>query len=170
MTKKKITAKPQVIIRPDKITIAHITLIRGNLDATDAYIANPQEPGGVEVNLNHTFSFGLAEKLCFLQLNIRLEGYNEAKELLGLTAMYTINFVFHIANFEEYFHIEEDTCRVEALLGATLLGIAFSTARGMLLERLKNTYFGNFHLPIADPMVMLNKSEITVKVLPEQQA
>lgn len=42
-------------------------------------------------------------------------------------------------------------------MGATLLGIAFSTARGIIFERTRGTFFDGVILPVVDPFKVLEE-------------
>lgn len=45
--------------------------------------------------------------------------------------------------------------QIDAALGATLLGTAYSTARGIIFERTRGTYFDGVILPVIDPFKVL---------------
>jgi len=44
---------------------------------------------------------------------------------------------------------------IDKNIGGTLLGIAYSTARGIVLERTQGSYLGGVVLPVIDPIVAI---------------
>jgi hypothetical protein len=63
-----------------------------------------------------------------------------------------IEFRFVVENFEDFVKVEEkDEIRIDAALAATLLAMAYSTARGIVFERTRGTFFDGVILPVIDP-------------------
>ncbi|GAH33667.1 unnamed protein product [marine sediment metagenome] len=88
--------------------------------------------------------------------------YSQNDKELGLNGEYGIEFLFEIDNFEEFIEKndeekhtdgtnDQEDSMVSGVLGGTLMGIVYSTARGMILERTQGTYFKGVILPVINP-------------------
>lgn len=145
----------QIIIDTEKLCLQQVSLVKGWLNATDEYVANPQQPEGITFQLGHRFGINRAEKTCRFLLEIKLEGVRASGEILGVEAAYTLDFHFLVDNFEDYVIGKGKRYHLHPMLGATLLGIAFSTSRGIILERIKGSYLDGIILPVISPMKFL---------------
>ena len=86
------------------------------------------------VKFEFVFSFGDKEPLLFFQ----------------------IDFHFHITNLSNFYELrDEKTPIFSGHFVATLMGICFSTARGIILEKLNNAGIANVLLPVVSPQEML---------------
>lgn len=148
-----------ISIDTDKIHLFQVSLVKGWLDASDEYMENPVKPSGMNYRIGHRFSFNREEKKCRFILDLNVEGCDTADLLLGVKAAYTLDFYFQVENFEDYVIGKGKHFQLHPLFGSTLLGIAFSTARGIVLERTKGTYFDGLILPVVSPMKLLFESE-----------
>jgi len=147
-------------IEPDKIRIVAISLVRGSLDTKEAFLAHPIRPSKIDLKVNHLINFYLEDNRSIIRLNFIVEGKTEDESPLGIAAAYTIDFLFEVENMPDFVDTGNSTeIKVDGIFGATLLGLALSTSRGILLERTHGTYFANFLLPVLDPMRMIGLSD-----------
>lgn len=73
---------------------------------------------------------------------------------------FQIDFHFHIANLSNFYDLKTENHPVfSGHLVATLIGICFSTARGIILEKLNNAGIKNILLPIVSPQEMLSQNK-----------
>jgi hypothetical protein len=73
---------------------------------------------------------------------------------------FQIDFHFHIANLSNFYALKTENHPVfSGHLVATLIGICFSTARGIILEKLNNAGIKNILLPIVSPQEMLAQNK-----------
>ena len=95
-----------------------------------------------------------------MQARIRVDmvGMDESSKELGLTGYYDMYFHFAVDNMEEHVSGNDQERQVNAQLGATIMGIAYSTMRGVVLERTAGTFFQGTILPVLDPRAFLNAS------------
>lgn len=146
-------------IIPEKITILQVKLYRTNLDLTDFFLSNPAHVENFRVNFGHDTEFDFESKSIRIRLEIMLEGLDEKEELIGIKAEYGIEFVFHVENLEEFISETDSMKAVDSILGITLLSMAYSTSRGIVLQRTQGTYFDGIILPVVDPKELLQKSK-----------
>lgn len=147
-------------IDTDQVHLLQVLLVKGRLDATDAYVANPQPPTSISFHFGQGFGMNRSKKTCRFILEITMEGHGTDEELLGVQAAYTLDFRFLVDNFEDYVMSgKKESFHLHPMLGSTLLGIAFSTARGIILERTKGSYLDGVILPIVSPMKLLFDAE-----------
>jgi len=94
-------------------------------------------------------------KLIFVQLNISINAsLQEGKK--NNFASFEFGFTYKVENLEELIQIIDEHKSLDKTLHMSLLGIAFSTARGMILTRGANTILKDAYLPIVNPSALLN--------------
>lgn len=152
--------EPTPVIQTDKIHLTNIVLLKCAVNSTDVYIKHPNQPDKIVMNLGNKPTFDLDHNKCQFGLHITLEGQDASGAALGLDAEFFIDFGFIIENLPDFFIPYKDGFKVHALLGATLLGISFSTARGIVMERTKGTPLAGFILPVINPSELLFNSVI----------
>jgi hypothetical protein len=146
----------------DKIHLSAIKVIKARFDTSEEFLESPKETAGFEFGIAKDFAYNLGEKRTRLRLFFTFDGRNEQEESVGLTAEYGIEVHFHIENMEEFVQEKGDGMQIDSVFGATLLGIGYSTARGIILERMQGTFFDSVILPVTDPhKVLLTDNETT---------
>jgi hypothetical protein len=68
-------------------------------------------------------------------------------------------FYFNILNWDDMITEENGKAVANITLQMSLLGIAFSTARGMLIERTRGTVFQEQYLPVVSPSSLLKRTD-----------
>ncbi len=138
-------------INTENIHLFHIDLIESS-------IKDLPQKGKISFNINvaHKTMHNLKEERIKIGLLIDLEtdkpGGNGAK------AHFNIDFHFEIKGLKEYYELDKNKNPVfSGLLISTLLGLSFSTARGIIYERLSNTNMQGIILPIVSPQKMLSQ-------------
>lgn len=154
--KQPVAATATPAVDPTKITIDRITMIHGNLDTTEEYLNKPIKPHQVKVDFGHRSGIAWKAGKTYNRLFVELEALNDKGEALGLRASYAFEFRFTIQDFESFkVKKENGDIRLLPVLASALMGIIFSTARGMVLERTKGTYLGGVILPVIAPKDLL---------------
>lgn len=149
--------RPQII--PEQIHMLNVVVFKGSLEADDTFMENPKPVDGFRMSTKLELANSIEQGLTRVRLFILLEAATSDEEVQGLTADYGIEFVFKVDNFSDFVQGNpENGIQIDAMIGGTLVGIAFSTARGILMERLHGTYFGRVILPIVDPVELLKES------------
>jgi len=148
-------------INPESISIFHINVYKSSVNSSEVYIDIPQKPSNFRVSYSQNFAFNLELKNIRLRLEVLVDGINEKEEPIGIQGSFGIEFHFHVDNLEEFLENKEGENKIQGLLGITLISIAFSTSRGIILEKTLNTPLNGIILPVIDPAAM-------IKTLPAQ--
>jgi len=143
------------VIQTDKLFLTEIVLLKSAVTSNDAFLENPEKPDSIEMGLLSDSKFDFSNKECRFRLHITLDGKNPDGNSSGLGAEFMLDFIYVIENLPDFILDQNGENHVDALLGATLLGISFSTTRGIVMERTKGTLFAGFILPIINPMKSL---------------
>ena len=138
-------------IEPEKISILQLKTKRGSIEEGD-------NPGNNPIQ-GYTFNFEVGtgmrpeDLLVGIELGIEIVGIDEFKNPVGATGSYTHEIVFKVDNLEEFLEKtdENSSTKVDSLLISTLMGIAYSTIRGIIFTRTQATSLGAVILPILDP-------------------
>jgi len=143
----------EVKIIPREIHLFHIDVVEISIKELST-----DKSGEFKVNVAHTIMHNLKEQRLKIGLNIELNGENHSEE--G-KANFVIDFHFHIDNLKNFYSINEQNKPVfSGLLVATLLGLSFSTARGIIFERLAGTSLKGMILPVVDPKMILQQKRM----------
>lgn len=153
---KKETPAPN--IQTDKIALTNIVLLKCGVNSTDTYQMQPAPPEKIVMELGTIPTFDLENRKCRFRLHIKLEGQDNTGQNIGLNAEFLIDFFFTIDNLSDFIIQQKEGTQVHAILGSTLLGISFSTTRGIVLERTKGTPLAGFILPVINPSQALYDS------------
>jgi hypothetical protein len=100
-------------------------------------------------------------KLVFIQLKVEISGKLSEKEGQVNLGNFEFGFVYRVENLDELIQLEDDHRYLDTMLQMSLLGISFSTARGIILTKAANTAISDAYLPILNPALLLGeKTEI----------
>jgi hypothetical protein len=137
-----------VKIIPEEITLFHIDILESSIkDVSD------KKQGEFNINVAHSTMHNLNDQRVKIGLFIDLSTKNNPN---SGKANFRIDFHFHINNLNNFYEVKQDKQPVFSwLLIATLLGLSFSTARGIIFERLSNTNLKHIILPVVDPKNMM---------------
>lgn len=137
-----------VKIIPEEITLFHIDILESSIKDI-----SEKKPSEFNINVAHTIMHNLKDQRVKIGLLIDLSTKNNPN---GGKANFRIDFHFHVYNLNNFYELKQDNQPVFSwLLIATLLGLSFSTARGIIFERLSNTNLKHIILPVVDPKNML---------------
>lgn len=136
-------------INPEKIHLFHINIVESAIkDLTE------KDNSNFNINVAQTTMHNLKEERVKIGLFIDLIHDDIASEA---KARFVFDFHFKVEELHNYYETKEDNAPIfNGLLIATLLGIAFSTARGIIYERLSNTNMQGIILPVVSPQKMLS--------------
>lgn len=148
-------------IIPEKIKVASVKLLSSNLYTTDDFIrSKTTSVHQVRINYAQNSSFDLKAKKVRIILNIQLIALDKDEKEIGLTGEYEIDFILHIENFNEFLKKnKQGNAVMDSALGSTLMGIVYSTARGIILERTQGTFFNGVILPVMNPNKLIKTKD-----------
>ncbi len=111
------------------------------------------------LHVGHKLLHNLKDEL--VKLDFVFSFNNSKKEPL---LFFQIDFHFHIDHLSNFYELKAENHPVfSGHFIATLIGICFSTARGIILEKLNNAGIPNVILPVVSPQEMLAKTTPTKK-------
>lgn len=142
--------KKQIKINPENINLFHIDIVESSIkDLTQKGNNN------FKISVAHTTMHNLQEKNLKIGLYIDLD---HEEVTTDANAHFVFDFHFNVADIDEYYQFKEDNSPVfSGIFIATLIGISFSTARGIIYERLSNTNMQGLILPVISPQKMLSQ-------------
>ncbi|SFA59868.1 hypothetical protein SAMN04488511_12412 [Pedobacter suwonensis] len=152
MTKKISQQQPKTAkVLPDKIHLTKVTITNAQVNGP----TNSQETWeDVAMTLKSSTAFNETTG-CRIILIIDLNK-DHADPTQQIRANFTIEFLMEIENLEEFKIAQvEDEIKLDSRLGATLMGIVYSTARGIILTRTAGTVLQGIILPVLDPATLL---------------
>lgn len=150
MSKK---AKPRII--PEKISLFSVNIFQANLSTEEHFLDDPQEVKGFEFGIAHQMGHNHELGRSRIRLYFSMDARDDAEQPLGVKVEYGIEFHFSVENFADFVQDQADGPTIEGALPATLLGMAYSTARGIIFERTRGTFFEGVILPVVDPFKLL---------------
>ncbi len=94
-----------------------------------------------------------------IQVVVNIDAVDDNDNLLPIKGSYTHEIVMKVENLNDFVEVSEgdEKIKIDGLLGATLVGIAFSTIRGIIYIRTQGTSLGTVILPVVDPKRMLEE-------------
>lgn len=145
-------------IEPDKIHIVSIKTLMGNINSTadveEAVIAGYQFDYEVKTGTNR------ADMMIGMRLTANIDAVDSDNNALGITGSYTHEIIFKVENLEDFISEGDengsDNYLIDAMLGSTLVSIAYSTVRGIIYTRTQGTSLGSVILPVINPKQLLD--------------
>ncbi len=142
-------------ITPELIRIVSLNVYKALVNANDEYLENPSKPYSITVKYGLNSAFNFEDNAIRIRLEVLLDGLNKKEQKIGLHADYGLEFHFVIDNLNDFIEEKDDRKYINGQFGGTLMGIAYSTARGIILERTQGTYFDGVILPVIDPKELI---------------
>jgi hypothetical protein len=133
------------IIDPEKIAIVNFKLLSSQIDIPATVQANSIE----DFNLKNELDLALNLENQLIRANFIISIITQSAETKQeAKATFHLSYIFKIQNIKDFI---DDNNVINRTLTNVIAGIGFSTSRGILMERLANTVFNKFILPIIDP-------------------
>ncbi len=139
---------------PGKVSIIDIKFIKGQIDSPESFSLDAIKEYKIENTLQ--LAFNLSEKLAKSEYKVDIEtisqnsGNNEAKGSFHLI------FIFRVDNLEELAKLNKDSLvDLDPALGNALASVTYSTARGLLINKVSGTPLEKLILPVINPNNLL---------------
>lgn len=135
-------------IIPENINLFHINILES--DITDS-----KKRGNIDFHLNvaHSISHNLKDERIKIGLILNISSKNSNIEF---KALFNIDFHYKIKDLNNFYEIKDDGELIfSGIFVSTLIGISFSTARGIIYQRLAATNMNNIILPVVSPSKIL---------------
>ncbi|WP_372744407.1 hypothetical protein [Lutibacter sp.] len=137
-------------IIPENIHLFHLNILESNIvDAVQ------KKDNKFRINVAHTTMHNLVDERVKIGLFIDIIDDSEKNEVVS--AHFKIEFHYKVEDLKSFYKLDENNePSFSGLFIATLLGISFSTARGLIYERLSKTNLRGIILPVVSPNKMLS--------------
>jgi hypothetical protein len=152
----------------DKIHLIAVKVLKSRFE-----VHNPNDDHNEIFNLSTGLksetAFNFEDKFIRFRLYILIQGLDNDEKKVGIEGEYCIEFEYRVDNLNDFVidgdSKEEDTAvdskekvqAVDGKLGATIAGISYSTARGIILHRTQATEFNGVLLPVISPGDLLEE-------------
>ncbi len=143
--------KQKQAVDPQQLHLLDYHFFRSEFQSSDEYIQNPVELATANISSHCKYGSKLEDEVIGILVNASFQGVGENEEELGITAEFSIEFIFLVKNLPEFLTEDDQTQSISGILLTTLAGIAYSTSRGVIREKLNGTPFRDLLLPVVDP-------------------
>jgi len=139
------------LFKPELIQFGSYKLLKLNIeDIQEA--ENPDEEVQFVTDNKLELSFNTDKKLIKTRLDISITRLASLDDLVVAKAAIAVEYVFVIQNFEELHHIDENgVLQIDQNLTDSIKSITYSTTRGLLMDKFRDTSLDGVILPVIDP-------------------
>jgi len=153
-------------VDPRLIHLNYIRILKAYLNVSDDFLNDPKEIQGFNLGTKSESGFNIDEKLLRFRIFIRLTGIDKDQNNIGVEGEYVIEYLYEIENMEDFISYSDKPKKKEEFnvatdIGATIAGISYSTARGIVLDRTLGTDFNGVLLPVINPSELLEVDTYT---------
>lgn len=149
----------KVKIIPEKIHLVSMNIFQANLETAEEFLNQPQPVDSFEIGTVYEMAHNFKDKGTRIRLYFQMNALDVEGGHQGVKVEYGIEFHFVVENFHEFIPTNKKESLIDSALPATLLGMAYSTSRGIIFERTRGTFFQGVLLPVIDPFKMLVENE-----------
>ncbi len=143
---------------PELIEILGINIFKTNIETTDDFIENNKKSSGFEFGVAQSMGYNLEDKRIQVRMFYNFEGKDEQHEPVGLSGEYGIDFQFFIQNLDDFVLKNAiNEVEIHTVLASSLIRIAYSTSRGIILEKTQGTVLNGAILPVINVFNTLNQ-------------
>lgn len=137
------------MFKPELLHIISFKLLKFNITEIKEFKDDLQYFYQIDNNIH--LSFNNEKKFIKSKLSLNIELMSESDETLFSKGDFIIEIVFFVENFDELSEFnEEKVLVIDKNLGDNVIAISYSTTRGYLIEKVRDTSFDGFILPIID--------------------
>lgn len=139
-------------VKPEDIKLIRINVLNVNIQASKEYIDQPVQVFGVAIKTGYDLALNKKEEGCRLRLYFNFMAEGQENKEIGLQAEISIEYHYKVEKLVS--HLDKDD-KLELALAASLMHIAYSTSRGIILEKTQSTYFKGIILPVINSTKIL---------------
>lgn len=137
------------MFQPNLLHIISFKLLKFNITEIKEFKDDLQYFYQIDNNIH--LSFNKEKKFIKSKLSLNAELMSEEDETSYSKGDFIIEIVFFVENFDELSEFnEEKVLVIDKNLGDNVIAISYSTTRGYLIEKVRDTSFDGFILPIID--------------------
>lgn len=139
-------------ITPEKIHLKEIKFIKDEMIVLDKKLKSKPQ---YKINIAHNTKHNLDKEIVKIRLFIYLVGDINGKTI-NQGGEYEIDFYFKIENLKEQYEVIENNTIFNGIFISILLGICYSTARGILVQKWIGTILDGILIPVISIPKLLN--------------
>ncbi|MCA6434798.1 MAG: hypothetical protein IM574_14450, partial [Cytophagales bacterium] len=113
--------------------------------------SNLEEVKGFSFDFSANTKADIENRIILIHLNIDIYVETAINENKFKSGAFEFGFTYRVENLEENIQIESEHKSLDKILHMSILGISFSTARGMIIPMTANTIIDRAYLPIINP-------------------
>lgn len=147
---------------PEEIHLIQVNVIKSNINTEEKYLDHPVVPEGMSIELGKDIAYNFEEGGARYRLYFKFEGLSKDNEAIGLNGDIGLEYHFMIDEFEKHVKKTKKGNELSLPLCASMMAIAYSTSRGIILERTQNTFFKGIILPVLDSTKFLLEDEKSI--------
>ncbi|WP_417265064.1 hypothetical protein [Brumimicrobium sp.] len=141
-----------------KINLLFVKTLKSNIEVGSNFIK--KEGQEYHLSLGQESGLNLDEKKVAFTLKVLIEFPNSIKDAKA-QAEFVLQFLFEVKNLDELAKVEDDgAITVSGELSLTLAGIAYSTARGIILNTTEQSTIRGILLPVISPAKLFTEGKI----------
>jgi hypothetical protein len=146
-------------IEPEKIHMVSLKTLQGNISGDNI---DPKSIKGYTYDFIVGTGIDAEQKIVGIELTVGIKAIGLGDKELPVSGSYKHEAVYHVENLEDFIDLQESEQPpiLDSLMNATLIGIAFSTVRGIIFSRTQGTLLNTVILPVVDPKKLANSNEI----------
>ena len=147
-------------IDPEKIEMVSLKTLQGNISGENI---DPKSIKGYTYGFIVGTGIDPEQRIVGIELTVNIQAVGHGDKDLPVSGSYKHEAVFHVENLDDFIDIQEGEQLpiLDALMNATLIGIAFSTVRGIIYSRTQGTLLNTVILPVVDPKKLASAPEST---------
>lgn len=145
-------------VNADKINLLFVKTLKSNIEVGSNFIK--KEGQEYQLSLGQDTGLNLDEKKIVFTLKVLID-FPDKNEGAGARAEFILQFLFEVENLDDFTsQNNEGTTSVSGELSMTLAGIAYSTARGVILNTTEQSTIKGILLPVINPVNLFAKGRI----------
>lgn len=148
-------------VDPELIHLISVRILRAHYEVEGESHNSELEISDYRIGLKSETGFNYEINQIRFMIYIKIVGVNSEGEPVGASGEYLLEYSYIVENLNDFVEEDGDIKLVSATLGATIAGISYSTARGIVLDRTQATDFNGVLLPIIDPHRLLDEDSYT---------
>ncbi len=150
-------------IIPKKILIRAVNVYKTLIITSEEFLNKPLRPHSIKVGFGQKSAFNFDKKQIRIRIEILLDGVDRTKKEIGLHGEFGLEYHLQVQNLNDFVSFENNQKNISGILMETLMGIIFSTSRGIILEKTQDTYFNGAIIPVISPKDLLETQKSLIR-------
>lgn len=153
---KKDEAKVDI----SKISLLHVEIVSFSIKNDINTPVRKSDIKKIDFTFNTELRFNVELKETLIKLKVDVIATHEKSSEIEVGGNFVLDFIYKSENFEDYIRVEDEKNKKLDLTPAfilTLLGLSYSTARGIIFSRSSGTILEGILLPIIAPATLLER-------------